>query len=293
MVGKIMRIMAAALLSLTLSAPGWAQNMVQVRGSDTMVNVVQRMAEVYMQNNPGRHIAVTGGGSGAGIAAITNRTIDIANASRDIRQQEIIRARTSGVEPTRVVIGMDCITVVVNAENSIDRLTTAQLGAIFRGEITNWKDVGGEDLPITLYGRQSNSGTFVFFRDAILKGDYSDRMNRMNGTSQIVEAVRADHTGIGYIGLGHARAARGLRVVSLAMREGAEYADPTNPQHVAGGKYPILRTLNQYVNGRPEGLVKDFLSFQVSEEGQKIMDEMGFIPVPGEYVEYNRSNAGV
>ncbi len=290
---KTAKMLGVLILSVVVSLPALSQEMVQVRGSDTMVNVVQRMAEVYMQNNPGRYIAVTGGGSGTGIAAITNKTVDIANASRDIRQQEIIRARNSGVEPTRVVIGMDCITVVVNGDNNVDRLTVAQLGAIFRGEITNWKDVGGADMPITLYGRQSNSGTFVFFRDVVLKGDYSDRMNRMNGTSQIVEAVRADRTGIGYIGLGHARAARGLRVVRLALREGGEYADPTNPAHIAEGKYPIIRTLNQYIDGMPEGRIKDFLSFEVSPEGQKIMSEMGFVPIPSEYVEYNRTNAGV
>ena len=258
-----------------------------------MVNLVQRLAEVYMQKNPGEYVAVTGGGSGGGIAGLRNKTVDIGNASRDIKPKEMMDAMSQGVEPTRVVIGMDCITVVVNGGNKVDKLTSGQLGAIFRGEITNWSEVGGDDMPITLYGRQSNSGTFVFFREAILKGDYSDRMNRMNGNSQIVEALKNDRTGIGYIGLGHAKKASGLKIVKLASREGADYADPTNRRDVDGGKYPIVRTLNQYVDGTPRGAVKDFIEFELSSEAQNIVEEMGFLPVPDEYRKYNMDNAGV
>lgn len=258
-----------------------------------MVNVVQRLAEVYMQNNPGKYIAVTGGGSGTGIAGLRNKTVDIGNASRDIRSQEIINSKARGVDPVRTVIGMDCITVVVNGANRVDRLTLGQLGAVFRGEITNWKDLGGEDIPITLYGRQSNSGTFVFFRDVALKGDYSARMNRMNGTSQIVEAVRNDRSGIGYIGLGHAKKSSGLGIVKIALVEGSEYVDPTNRKDTDAGKYPIIRTLNQYTDGMPQGAIRDFMKFIVSPDGQKIVEDMGFLPIPGEYKEYNRSNSGI
>ncbi len=293
MTRKIIKIAMAAVISAALSMPAYARDMVQVRGSDTMVNLVQRLAEVYMQNNPGEYVAVTGGGSGGGIAGLMNKTVDIGNASRDMQPKEITNALAKGVEPVRVVIGMDCITVVVNSGNKVDKLTSGQLGAIFRGEITNWSEVGGDDMPITLYGRQSNSGTFVFFREAILKGDYSDKMNRMNGNSQIVEALKNDITGIGYIGLGHAKNASGLKIVKLASREGADYADPTNSRHVDGGKYPIVRTLNQYVAGKPQGAVRDFIKFELSPEAQKIVEDMGFLRVPEEYREYNRENAGV
>jgi phosphate transport system substrate-binding protein len=289
---RYLRIIFGCLLSVGLIVPVGAQEMVQVKGSDTMVNLVQKMAEVYMQKNPGSYVAVTGGGSGTGIASTINKTCDIANASRDIKAKEVANAEKAGVNPVRTVVGMDCITVVVNENNTLDKLTVDQLGAIFRGEISNWKEVGGEDAPITLYGRQSNSGTFVFFMDSILKGDYSERMNRMNGNSQIVEALKTDKTGIGYIGLGHAKNASGIKVVKLQVPTG-EVTTPMSDKDIDSGKYPIIRTLNQYTNGKPSGKVKDFMLFEVSAEGQKIVEEMGFVPIPKEYEEYNKTNAGI
>lgn len=270
-----------------------AKDVMQIKGSDTLVNVVQRLAEVYMEKNPGEHIAVTGGGSGTGIAAIMNGTCDIANASRDINAKEIIAAGKKGLNPVRIVVGLDCVTVVVSGSNKVDMLTVEQLGAIFRGEITNWKELGGDDMPITLYGRQSNSGTYAFFMEDVLRGDYSEKMNQMNGNSQIVEAIKADKTGIGYVGLGHARSSEGLKAVKVAKKEGGKYIDPLGAEAISGGQYPILRTLNQYTNGKPFGKVRDFVAFELSPEGQKIMEEAGFIPVPKEYAEYNATNAGV
>jgi phosphate transport system substrate-binding protein len=287
------KIAMVVMLVAVMSVPAQAREMMQIKGSDTLVNLVQRLAEVYMENNPGMYIAVTGGGSGTGIAAIMNKTCDIANSSRDIKPKEVMSAMEKGVNPTKVVIGMDCITVVVNAANRVDKLTASQLGGIFRGEITNWKEVGGEDMAIGLYGRQSNSGTFVFFMDNILKGDYSGRMKRMNGNSQIVEAIKSDRSGIGYIGLGHAKKASGLRAVKIAAKQGAQYADPMNKQDVEAGKYPIVRTLNQYTNGKPSGAVLEFIKFELSPSGQEIVEDMGFLPIPEEYERYNSDSAGV
>lgn len=289
---RFIKIVAAFMLPFALATFSGAQDVIQIKGSDTIVNLAQRMAEVYMQKNPGKALSVTGGGSGTGIAALVNKTVDVANSSRDIKAKEILLAQNAGVNPVRTVIAMDCITVVVNEANRLDKLSVAQLGAIFRGEITNWKDVGGDNMPITLYGRQSNSGTFVFFMDTILKGDYSDRMNRMNGTSQIVEAVKSDKTGIGYVGLGHARSATGLRPVKLELPSGV-LSDPMNKADRDGGKYPIIRTLNQYTDGKPAGTVKDFMSFELSPEGQKIVEDMGFMTVPEEYEVYNKQNSGI
>jgi phosphate transport system substrate-binding protein len=147
----------------------------------------------------------------------------------------------------------------------------------------NWKDVGGSDSPITLYGRQSNSGTYLVFRERAVKSDYSDRMNRMNGNSQIVEAVRSDASGIGFVGLGHAEKAKGLRIVDIAFGEDKEYISPTNRGDVESGKYLLARPVYQYTNGMPSGAIKDFIKFVLSPEGQKIVDEMGFIPVTEEY----------
>lgn len=291
--GKTSRALISGLFLFSAVLPAGAQEMVQVKGSDTMVNLVQRLAEVYMQNNPGKKMAVTGGGSSTGIAGIMNGTTDIANASRDMKPKEVMDSRKKGIEPVRTVLALDCITVVVNSGNKVEKLTASQLGAIFRGEAKNWKDVGGEDMPITLYGRQSNSGTFVFFMDNILKGDYSDKMNRMNGNSQIVEALKADKSGIGYIGLGHAVKSPELARIKVALKEGGEYFDPFDPKTVSSGKYPIVRTLNQYTNGKPAGAAFDFMKFELSAEGQKIVEEMGFIAVPEEYEIYNEQNSGI
>jgi phosphate transport system substrate-binding protein len=270
-----------------------AEKIPQVRGSDTMVNLVQVLAENYSQKYPDRHVAVTGGGSGNGLAGLRNRTADIANSSREIRPREIIDMKGKGVEPVGLVVGKDCITIVVNEGNKVNKLTIGQLGDIFRGEIVNWKEVGGDDLPITLYGRQSNSGTFLVFRERVVKSDYSDRMNRMNGNSQIVEAVKNDVSGIGFVGLGHAEKATRLRIVDIAAEEGQEYISPTNRSDVESGRYLLARPIYQYTNGTPSGSIKDFIEFALSPEGQKIVDEMGFIPVTEEYQEQNRKILGV
>ncbi|MDY6861476.1 MAG: substrate-binding domain-containing protein, partial [Thermodesulfobacteriota bacterium] len=178
-------------------------------------------------------------------------------------------------------------------KNSVDKLTLDKIGKIFRGEVTNWKDICKQDLPITLYGRQSNSGTFIFFRDLALKGDYSSRMNRMNGNAQIVEAVKQDISGIGYVGVGYVKDVTGITVLKVASQVGTDYTSPINIQDVKSGKYPITRPLNQYINGLPKGGVKDFIVFELSEEGQKIVAEEGFFPLPYEYQELNRKSAGL
>jgi len=272
-----------------------AQEMVQIKGSDTLINLVQKLTEVYMEQNPGELFAITGGGSGTGIAALINKKCDIANASRLMKAKEVARAAEKGVQAKRVVIAMDGLSVITNGGNLVDKLTLDKIGKIFRGEITNWKDVGGTDMPITLYGRQSNSGTFVFFRDAVLKGDYSQKMRRMNGNAQIVEAVKEDISGIGYVGVGYVKGAAGieLNVLKVAARAGADYASPLNASEVKSGKYPISRPLNQYLNGSPTGMVKDFIAFELSEQGQEIIEQEGFFPIPDAYIEFNTNSVGI
>ncbi|MFH1854489.1 MAG: phosphate ABC transporter substrate-binding protein [Candidatus Omnitrophota bacterium] len=276
----------SALLVFTSNAN--AQKMLQIKGSDTLINLVQRLAEVYMEKNPGKYIAVTGGGSGTGIAALINGKCDIANASRLMKPKEITQANERGVQPKRVVIAIDGLSVITNPRNPVNKLTMDEIGKIFRGEITNWKDAGGDDMTITLYGRQSNSGTFVFFMDAVLKGDYSQRMNRMNGNAQIVEAVKQDVSGIGYVGVGYVKdAGNELVIVKVASRPGSDYASPLNSEDVKSGKYPIARPLNQYINGTPEGDLYDFIEFELSSAGQKVVEEEGFFPIPDEYAGFN------
>jgi phosphate transport system substrate-binding protein len=285
MTGKVM-ILASALM-MALSGVSQAQ-MLQIKGSDTMVNLVQRLAEEYMKKNPSKKLAVTGGGSGTGIAAVINKKCDIANASRGMKESEVAQAMKNGVNPTRVVIAIDAISVIVHGSNKIDRLTVDQIGKIFRGEITNWSELGGANMPIKLYGRQSNSGTFGFFMDNVLKGDYSPKMNRMNGNAQIVEAVKTDPSAVGYVGAGYVKKSQtGLKVIKVARNAASSYGDPLIESDVKGGAYPIARPLNQYVAGVPAGAVKEFLAFEVSAQGQKVVEDAGFYSLSKDYQDYN------
>ncbi|MFA6320626.1 MAG: PstS family phosphate ABC transporter substrate-binding protein [Candidatus Omnitrophota bacterium] len=269
-----------------------ANGMVQVKGSDTLINVVQKLAEVYMAKKPGTSVAVTGGGSGTGVAALINRTCDIANASRQIKSSEVEQANNKGVDPKRVVVAIDALSVIVSAQNPVSKLTVEQIGKIYKGEIKNWSDVGGSDLPITLYGRQSNSGTYDFMKENVMFGEYSTSLKSMNGNAQIVEAIKQDASGIGYVGVGYAKESAGIKALKVASKIGAAYYDPLNLMDVKSGYYPITRPLNQYINGMPKGLVKNFLEFELSDEGQKIIEEEGFFAIPDEYQTYNDQTLG-
>lgn len=288
------KIISITLVLLFLGTQGFGQEVLQIKGSDTLINLVQRLAEIYMETHPDASIAVTGGGSGVGIAALIANRVHIADASRQIKQKEISRAKENGVVPYEIAIAIDGLSVIVNSENPINHLTIAQIGKIFRGEITNWKELGGPDLKISLYGRQSNSGTYVFFMEHVLGNkDYSPRMKRMNGNAQIVEGIIADKAGIGYVGVGYVyddkgNIRQGLKVLSVAKDEKTEPVTPLIPENVKSGKYPIARALYQYTNGKPKGMVREFIAFILSSEGQKIVDEMGFYPVSGKYLENNK-----
>lgn len=271
----------------------FAQDMVQVKGSDTLINLVQRLAEKYMEKNPGKAVAVTGGGSGTGIAALVNRKCDIADSSRLMKDKEIDSAQAAGVNPKKVVVAIDGLSIIVNPAIGIEKLTTEQVSKIFRGEITNWKDVGGSSLPINLYGRQSNSGTYEFLRDVILKGEYSPKMKQMNGNAQIVESIRQDVSGIGYVGVAYVRNPSGITVVKIAGKNGGEYFSPLDAANIYSGKYPIWRPLNQYFSSKVNSGTKAFLLFELSDEGQRIVEEEGFFMIPGEYKRANSEALGM
>lgn len=273
---------------------GNQQQALQIKGSDTEVNVVQRMAEVYMENNDAK-IAVTGGGSGTGIAALINGEVDVANSSRDMKEAEIEDAEKNGVEAVRFIIAMDGLCIVVNEDNPVKELTVDEIGRIFKGEISNWNEVGGPDLQISLYGRQSNSGTYIFFRDNVLKGDYSQNMKRMNGNAQIVESIKSDKAGISYVGVGYTvdennNEVEGLNIVNVAVDEDSPSVNPLKAENVEDGSYPLARPLNQYVNGKPEGEIRDFIEFELSKEGQEMVIEEGFYPVNPEFQKINEEN---
>jgi phosphate transport system substrate-binding protein len=246
-----------------------------------------------MMKNPGVNISVTGGGSGTGIAALINKTTDIANSSRDLNSKEEEAAKKAGVTPFRVVFATDGISAIVHPGNPVKKLTLEQLGKIFKGDITNWKDVGGKDGKISLYGRQSNSGTFVFFREFVVKADYSPHKKAMNGNAQIVEAIKTDIDAIGYVAVGYVVNEKGdvmagIKILDIAKDGASEAFSPTVMDNVMTGKYPISRPLNQYLNGKPTGKLLDFIRFQISDEGQELVRKQGFFPVQKNWMEFNR-----
>ena len=267
--------------------------MVQIKGSDTMVNLAQRMAEVYMQKNPGASISVSGGGSGVGIAQLINGKCSIADSSRSIKDSEIKKMKSKGGDPREVAIAIDALSIIVNPSLAITNLSIEQVGAIYRGDITNWEEVGGPDKAITLYGRQPNSGTFDFLREHVLEGEYSNKMNQMNGNSQIAEAVKQDASGIGYVGVGYVvndgKVINGIKILGISAKGSSIFYSPTNLKVVVNGKYPIARALFQYIDGAPKGETKAFIDFELSPEGQKLVTEEGFYAIQGKFAEGNKT----
>ncbi|MDD5455578.1 MAG: PstS family phosphate ABC transporter substrate-binding protein [Candidatus Margulisbacteria bacterium] len=265
---------------------------VQIKGSDTLVNLVQKLSEVYMKKHPDANISVSGGGSGTGIAALINGKTDIADASRLMKDKELAKCKSKGMDVRQVVIAVDALSIIVNDSNPITSLSMEQIAAIYKGDVTNWADVGGPNKIITLYGRQPSSGTFDFIREHVLNGEYSDKMNQMNGNAQIVEAVMHDEGGIGYVGVAYAtkggtKPLNGLKILKVSATNGGITYSPLDENMIYSGKYPIVRGLNQYLSGKPKGLVKTFIQFELSDEGQKIVADEGFYPLKGDFLKKN------
>ncbi|MCX5679314.1 MAG: PstS family phosphate ABC transporter substrate-binding protein [Candidatus Omnitrophica bacterium] len=284
---------AVLLMFLCIGLCMAEDKMIQIKGSDTLINVVQKLAEIYMAQKPGANISVTGGGSGTGVAALVNNKCDIANSSRSIKSSEVEQANNKGIDPKRVVVAIDGLSIIVNAANPIDKLTVDQIGKIYRGEVKNWNELGGADSPVSLYGRQSNSGTYDFMKEVVMKGEYSSSLKSMNGNAQIVEAIKQDASGIGYVGVGYVKDATGIKVLNVAVTPGMGYFSPLNEMDVKNGHYPITRPLNQYMNGVPKGMARDFIIFELSKEGQDIVEKEGFFAVPAEYQRYNNDTLGI
>jgi len=285
------------LTALILTVPLPAQKrMIQIKGSDTLVNLVQVLAEEYMAKNPGAAIAVLGGGSGTGITALINGTCDLADHSREWKQKELDLAYEKGVKPRIFAIAIDALSIVVNEKNPIDILTMAQVGSIFRGEIKNWKVLGGADQKISLYGRQSNSGTYAFLQEHVLNNkNYSPDVKEMNGNAQIIEAVTQDVAGIGYVGVGYlfdqnGQLRKGIKVLKIKKDETSPEYSPLNKEAVYSARYPISRPLYQSTNGKPSVAVANFIRFELSPEGQAIVEKEGFFRIGKELQAENEKN---
>ncbi len=271
---------ALALLALTLvSGFASAQTKITVKGSDTMVILAQKWAETYMASHKDATIQVTGGGTGTGVAALQNNTTDLCNASRPLKSAEVLQCvKAFKAKPNEHKVALDGISVYVSASNPVKELTMAQVGDIFTGKIKNWKDVGGADAPITLYSRENSSGTYEFFKEHVLaKQDFAASAQTMPGTAAVLQAVAKDANGIGYGGAAYGAGAKHLLIKKDATSPGVEPSEAT----VQSGEYPISRALFIYVNPKIEtGAIADYLKWIVSDEGQKVVKDVGYFPLP-------------
>ena len=258
---------------------------IQNKGSDTLVNLALAWAEAYRELEPEVSIAVTGGGSGTGIAALINGTVDLANASRAMKESEIEEARKNGFDPQEYTVAIDALAVVVNQANPVDRLTIDQLADIFTGRITNWRDVGGNDAPIILVSRETNSGTHVYFLEEVLrKGDsensdvFAPQTLLMPSSVGITSEVQRNPNAIGYDGLGYADPAH-EKLIAVATDADSPYVTPSVATG-ADGSYPISRPLYMYTAGAPNEVVASYLDWVRGPAGQQIVAELGFVPLP-------------
>ena len=272
-----------AVMFVTSAFASKDKNSIQVKGSDTMVNLGQAWAEKYMEKNTGDFVAVTGGGSGIGLSSLISGSCDIAMSSRNIKEKEIGLAKQKGINPNEIKVALDGLAVVVNPGNPISKLTLAQLADIFTGRVTNWNEIGGKDEKIVILSREVNSGTHVYFKEHVLrkndpnsKEEFTPRALMLSSSQAIADEVAGNPAAIGYYGMGYI--SKKQKPVNIAKDEKSEYEAPSI-ENVINGKYPISRPLFLYSNGTPEGLVKKFVDFTLSKEGQDIVLATDFVPV--------------
>ena len=252
-------------------------------GSDTIVNLALAWAEAYQKVKPGIRISVTGGGSGTGITALINGTADITNASRAMKDEEKQQVRANGFEPNEIEIARDAIAVIVNPRNPVQMLTLPQLSDIYSGKITNWREVGGEDRPIVLLSRETNSGTHVYFLERVLRlGSSKDKTLfspdtlLLPSSEGITAEIRQNPNAIGYDGLGYVTS--DVKMLAVAAEAGQPFVLPSI-ESVNTGTYPIARPLFMYTLGQPQGQIKDYLDWILSSDGQAIVVQLGFVPL--------------
>jgi phosphate transport system substrate-binding protein len=267
------------------------KTVITIKGSDTMVNLSQKWAEEYMKLHPEVSIQVTGGGSGTGVAALLNKTTEIANSSRELKPAELEDAKTKGVTPFTYQVALDGIALIVHPESKVDSLTIQQVSDIFSGKITNWKKIGGIDMPITLYGRENSSGTYEFFKEHVLgkvdgkQVDYSPSTQVLQGTAALGEAVARDVKGIGYGGVGYFAERTDVKILHIKKDKDSPAISPAentkvNYDAIWSGDYSISRYLYCFTNGEATGKIKDFMDFIISQDGQNVVRTMEYIPLP-------------
>ncbi|MDR1679878.1 MAG: PstS family phosphate ABC transporter substrate-binding protein [Prevotellaceae bacterium] len=249
----------------------------KIKGSDTTLPLSQKAAESFMKANPGKTVIVTGGGSGVGISALVENTTDIAQSSRKIKFSEKQKLQEAGKTVKEVVIAYDALAIVVNPANKVNKLTREQLEGIFTGKIKNWKEVGGDDVKIVPYSRETSSGTYEFFKESVLKNkNYMNGIMSMPATGAIIQSVSQTKGAIGYVGLAYLN--KSVKALQVSYDKGVKYTVPS----VANAKnksYPIVRPLYYYYVTAAQAKVKPFIDYILSDAGQKIVSQIGFITV--------------
>lgn len=252
---------------------------ISIKGSDTEVNLAVVLAEQFHQVNASMVVSISGGGSGLGIAALLNGTADMANSSRSIRQEEIDLFHKQGVQIDSFIFAQDAVAIVVAEEMPMDSISTSALAKLFSGKDNNWLAITGKNMPVNIYGRQSNSGTHDFVKSK-LGIEFSPNAKQMNGNAQILEAIRADHSGIGYVGAGYVSKGGGQGIKVLPVFVAGEGAvSPLNAEMIAEGKYFLQRPLFQYYQSTAYQKIKPFIDFEKSEAGKQIIHASGYYPV--------------
>ena len=249
----------------------------KIKGSDTMLPLSQKEAESYMKTHPSETVTVTGGGSGVGISALVEGTTDIAQASRKIKFSEKQKLQEGGKIVKEVIAAYDALAIVIHPANKVTNLTREQLEGIFTGKIKNWKEVGGEDVKIIPYSRETSSGTYEFFKESVLKNkNYMNGIMSMPATGAIIQSVSQTKGAIGYVGLAYLN--KDVKAIHVSYDAGKSYVEPS-VANAKNGSYPIVRPLYYYYVTTAEKKVKPFLDYILSTEGQKTVSDVGFITV--------------
>lgn len=281
-----MKKLICALVALTTvissAAMAASKDNLKIAGSTTVLPLAQIWAEEYMAKHPGKSISVSGGGTGTGISMLLNGTCDIASASREAKSKEVETARSRNSKLVATKLAKDGLAIIVHPSNSVKNLTIAQIAAIYSGKAESWKSVGGHSGGIVAVGRDSSSGTYGFFQDAVLGGRaYRKDMLSMPSNAAVAQAVSQSKDAIGYVGMAYAEEfekSGKVKIISISRKTGERGMVPTDAD-VKNGSYPLFRYLYAYTMGTPRGLVESFLKFGLSEEGQSLVKKAGYVPV--------------
>ena len=272
-----MKTTISVVIAMCLSINIFAQSKVTIKGSDTCLPLVQKEAEDYMKTNKGKSISVIGGGSGVGISALMDGTTDLAMSSRALKMDEKLKLQEAGKNVKTVIMAYDALSVVVNPGNKVSQLTREQLDGIFTGKIKNWKEVGGDDMQIIVYSRETSSGTYEFFKEKVLMNkNYASTALMMPATGAIIQAVSQTKGAIGYVGLAYVD--KSVKDVKVSFDKGKTFT-LASYENAKNKTYPIVRPLYFFYTGKAESVVKPFTDYVLSATGQAIVKEVGFIDI--------------